>query len=215
MFALALSICKPQDDVAGTVRIEAADLDSLAQQQVEAQQAERKRREEEFLRRAEELRREEEQKMQAEAERLVREEARRAAQMRAAQAAALEEERVAREVEEAKRVAKEARQRMEQERLEREQRVAAFLKQHGFATVNSIKRSLMSSTYPLHKAAELGDDKLVAMLLKEGAQAWQKNSSGKTAAQVAEKKNSKGSHLQVLAVLGSSGLSSKTTAGGA
>eukprot|EP00930_Biecheleria_cincta_P025857 TRINITY_DN18338_c0_g1_i1.p1 TRINITY_DN18338_c0_g1~~TRINITY_DN18338_c0_g1_i1.p1 ORF type:complete len:252 (-),score=45.58 TRINITY_DN18338_c0_g1_i1:285-959(-) len=79
--------------------------------------------------------------------------------------------------------------------------IQAFLKKHGFSGVNSIKRYLMSSTYPLHKAAELGDEKMVALLLQKGADPSLKNSSSKTAAEVAKKKDKSGSHATVHSLL--------------
>jgi len=101
-----------------------------------------------------------------------------------------------------------------QEVLERKHVVHSFLSKHGFARVNSCKRSLLSSTYPLHKAAELADEQVARMLLQEGARPAQKNFSGKTAAQVAAKKNKDGSHDKVLAVLSEAISNSSGKAGG-
>lgn len=92
------------------------------------------------------------------------------------------------------------RHRLQQEQEERKKLVNDFLKRHGFVSVNSLKLSLISSTYPLHKAAELGDATMVSLLLQEGADCMQKNSSGKTAVQVAQRKDKAGSHRSVLAV---------------
>jgi ankyrin repeat protein len=61
---------------------------------------------------------------------------------------------------------------------------------------------MLRTTYPLHRAAELGDEKMVESLLAEGADPAQKNSSGKTAVQVANGKNKKGSHSGAMRVLG-------------
>ena len=63
------------------------------------------------------------------------------------------------------------------------------------------KRSILSSTYALHKAAEMADQELVAMLLAEGADPLLMNSSGKTAADVAKKKDNCGSHADVFNLL--------------
>jgi len=57
-------------------------------------------------------------------------------------------------------------------------------------------------TYPLHQAAELGNEQIVEYLLQEGAQVNQMNSSKLTAAQVAKKKDKGGSHADVLRLLG-------------
>lgn len=119
------------------------------------------------------------------------------------QESSAEEERLAREVEKARLVARKARHMMELEYAERQQTIALFLKQRGFRGINSAKVSLLSKTYPLHKAAEEGNARLVAMLLKGGALIEQKNSSGKTAVQVARSKNKNGSHLETLSVLSS------------
>jgi len=128
--------------------------------------------------------------------------------MAAAQAASLQEAEVA-----AIAAAQEESQQLQQERLqhqernEREKAVAEFLKANGFCSVNKPKLFNMglSRTYPLHKAVEKGDDRLVAMLLLEGADPAQKNkpygSSGKTAMEVALKLNRAGSHSKVLANL--------------
>ena len=90
-----------------------------------------------------------------------------------------------------------ARRREETERLAREQELRErryaldlFYKQHGFLGGNEPRRSgcgvwAATTTYPLHCAAELADVRIAEMLLKAGAIPAQKNSSGKTAAQVA------------------------------
>ncbi|CAE8640534.1 unnamed protein product [Polarella glacialis] len=93
------------------------------------------------------------------------------------------------------------RRQLEQECLEREHAVATFLKLHGFTGVNSCKRIDSCSTFPLHKAAEAGDDKMVSLLCRAGAKPTQKNSCGKTPAQVAQTGNKSGSHFKVLTVL--------------
>merc|ERR1719240_1061041 len=88
------------------------------------------------------------------------------------------------------------------ESQEREKAVARFLNQHGFIGINSAKRSLLGrKSYPLHKAAELGNARLVSMLLREGAVPSMLNSSGRTAAAVAQYHDRKGSHAKVVAVL--------------
>lgn len=94
--------------------------------------------------------------------------------------------------------------REESLRRERDRKaaVAAFLKEHGFAKVGTKKRSLLKTTYPLHVAAQKGYSHVVAMLLDEGADPRKRNSSGKTAQEVAEECNRHGSHAAVLCVLG-------------
>ena len=79
--------------------------------------------------------------------------------------------------------------------------VEQFLTRHGFKGINVPKRSLLSSTYALHKAAEMADQELVVMLLAEGADPLLINSSGRTAADVAKKKDNCGSHAHVFNLL--------------
>mmetsp|Transcript_68699 Transcript_68699/g.201102 ORF Transcript_68699/g.201102 Transcript_68699/m.201102 type:complete len:237 (+) Transcript_68699:47-757(+) len=74
----------------------------------------------------------------------------------------------------------------ERERWLRKTAVTAFLKEHGFASVTSSKKGMMKATFPLHVAAEAGNSKMVDMLIKEGADPEERNSQGKTAAQVAQ-----------------------------
>jgi len=83
------------------------------------------------------------------------------------------------------------------EEEERQVAVADFLKKYGFKSVNSPKRSLLWSSYALHKAAKQGDARMVEFLLLEGAVKDQKDSSGKTPAQIAKA----GKHTAVLRVL--------------
>ena len=83
----------------------------------------------------------------------------------------------------------------------RDDTVAQFLDRHGFRGVNVPKRSILSSTYALHKAAEMADQELVAMLLAAGADPLLMNSAGKTAADVAKKKDNCGSHADVFNLL--------------
>jgi len=194
--------CRRQDAATSTVKF---DAEAMSRQQKE-EEAKRMAEEADRRRIEEAMRRQAEQEAEMERARKAAEEKKLREQREAEERARLEQERIERErqeqEEEKRRIAEE--KRVQQERLEREERekeVTAFLKQHGFASVNGVKKSFMSSTYALHKAAELGDVKIVAMLLKSGANADQKNSSGKTAAQVAAKKDKKGSHSAVISVL--------------
>jgi len=210
--------CAPRDPAGSVVRI--------SQEQVEARHrraAEEERAGEEAQRRADEAARAraEEERLLAEEEKarllaeeeeeeerrrsLREQEARALAESQEREAARLREERrEAAEREAAEREAAERRRRAQEEaeRRARSARVVEFLKAQGFAGVNAGKRKMLRTTYPLHRAAELGDEKMVEALLAEGADASQKNSSGKTAAQVAGGKNKKGSHSGALRVLG-------------
>merc|ERR1712224_913262 len=87
-----------------------------------------------------------------------------------------------REREEAER-AEEARRQDEARKL-RQSKVAAFLKTKGFASVTAPKKSLLKTTYAIHAAAEAGDTEMVQFLIEAGADPAQKNSGGKTAAEV-------------------------------
>merc|ERR1712056_113383 len=93
----------------------------------------------------------------------------------------------------------------EAERLAQEQEhqalVAAFLMLNGYNDVVAPKVTMLKRKYPIHTAAKQGDPKIVAALLKEGADPAQKNSSGLTAAQVAQQNDKNGSHANVLRIL--------------
>jgi len=154
----------------------------------------RQRAEEERERQEEEERlRLEEQRAIEEAERLEKER-----QRAAEEKAQLEREEKARR-EEAER---QARLKKEQEHKE----VADWCQGHGFADISAPRRNgctawSAATTYPLHLAVELADAHIVGLLLKEGANPEQKNSSGKTAGQVAQKKDKNGSHREVKRLL--------------
>mmetsp|Transcript_278 Transcript_278/g.547 ORF Transcript_278/g.547 Transcript_278/m.547 type:complete len:124 (-) Transcript_278:270-641(-) len=92
-------------------------------------------------------------------------------------------------------------------RLVHKAAVERFLEEHGFTGVNEARRSLLKTTYPLHSAAKHGDHRMILLLLEEGADALQKNSSGKTAEKVAEQRNRGGSHDAVLRALRASAAS--------
>ncbi|CAJ1448030.1 unnamed protein product, partial [Effrenium voratum] len=187
-FGYDCSTCGRGDAATSTVKV---DMEAMS-----------RRVEEDARRFAEEARRTEERRKLAEEEAARAEQERK---MREREEQRKEQERQAqlrRDREEQEREARRRAQEAEQkEREERQKEVQAFLKLHGFTAVSGAKKSFMSSTYPLHKAAELGDAHMVDQLLKSGATATQKNSSGRTPAQVAAKKDRKGSHSAVLSVL--------------
>ncbi|CAE8622337.1 unnamed protein product [Polarella glacialis] len=189
MFNFGCSDCKPSDPATSTVKVDLKDLASgpeaerLEQEQVQTQQQA-----------------EAQQFQEKEASEVLRQAERQAAARQAAnmlkrpwrlsgisEAAAAEDEQ--------------ERRQLEQECLESENAVATFLKLHGFTGVSSCKRIDSCSTFPLHKAAEAGDDKMVSLLCRAGANPTQKNSWGKTPAQVAQKSDKIGSHFKVLFVL--------------
>merc|ERR1712060_531815 len=107
----------------------------------------------------------------------------------------------------------EAMRAAEAEVRRRKSEVSAFLLEHKFkGGAGDPKKWLFKTNYPLQKAAKRGNAAMVTMLLQEGASAWQKNSSGKTAAEVAQGVNKQNSHAEVLRVLASWG--SQRAAGG-
>lgn len=83
---------------------------------------------------------------------------------------------------------------------ERRERVGAFLQQHGFSCVNS-RKGFWKYTYPLHRAAIEGDASLVKLLLESRAVCRQRDSEGRTARQVAQAADEKGSHSEVFELL--------------
>lgn len=175
----------------------------------EAEEQRRRRQEEELARQEREAQLRHEREALDRARRQQEEAARR--ELEAQRLRELEEEKSRQEErarqEKAQAAAeKEAQRRAEAARAEEDRKrraaVSAFLKEHGFnGGVRGPKRSIVNSTYPLHRAAKLGNVQMVQWLLQEGADAGQTNSSGRTAVQVARKHNVKNSHAEVLEVL--------------
>jgi len=212
MFFSCERICGGRDPATDTVRIDlplgaagpapagpeppGAERAAAEQEEQEAQ----RRAEEDERRRAEE---EEEELRRAELRRAEEEDERRRAELRRAEEEE-ERRRLARlEEEQAELAERERRERAEAlAAQERRAQVGAFLKAEGFAGVSAPRRRLLQKSYPLHRAAELGNGQMVEYLLAEGADPSQKNSSGLTAAQVATKKNRGGSHGGALRALG-------------
>lgn len=213
MFGFACAqTCAPRDPATNTVKVAMPDItaaqaeDEAARLAAELEQEAQRRAEEHAEREAE---------AEAELQRLFAEEQRRAEEQRMHEEQRLREEREAREQEARRRkereeaeIHEEAR-RAEAESLERTRKlqerkeaVAGFLKEHKFKDVAAPKKSLTSKTYPVHLAARLGNQQMVQMLLLEGADPLQKDSSGKTPLQVAQKRNRDGSHVGVLRTLG-------------
>jgi hypothetical protein len=90
---------------------------------------------------------------------------------------------------------------------ERRRQLKHFFKENGFkrdAGVNDSKRVMLlcgAKSYPLHAAVEKNNLRVVEMLLAEGANPTQTNSSGRTPLQIAQRKNKKGSHETMLQIL--------------
>jgi len=206
----ACRVCVPADPAPDTVRF---DMAALAKAQAdEAAKEEQRRADAQEAERAEEQRRADEEaraRRRAEAERLRGEEER--AQQEAEQRAAAEAVRVAEEAEQ-----REASERAAAAAHRRKTEVAAFLQKNGFTNgVAGPKKCMTKTKYPLHTAAKRGGAFMVEMLLQEGADATQKDSMGRTAAQVAQKENRNNSHAQVLQALAAVAPAGRRAAGGA
>merc|ERR1711978_589476 len=144
--------------------------------------------------RVEHERQQEQQHQEQEAERLRLEEQTRREREEA-------QEHIRREQDEREKAERAEVQRRAQEEG-RKALVEAFLKGHGYNNdVAAPKRTMLKKKYPIHTAAKTGDAQIVAALLEEGANPEQKDSFGVTAAQIAQSKNKKGSHANVLRTL--------------
>jgi len=222
----ACKVCSPADPTTDVVKFDAAAIAREQEMAEEAEKAEQAEREEQARLQAEreQQRLEEARRVEAEQLRLRDEELARQLAEEEARQQALEEqakrEREAREREahearerEAAKSAEQSRLKQEAEARARQAAVASYLKEKGFKNgAAGAKKSLMSTTYPLHVAAKEGSASMVEMLLREGADPAQKNSSGKIAAQLAEKSNKGGSHAAVLSAL--SGVAASGRVGG-
>lgn len=89
-----------------------------------------------------------------------------------------EQEEAARKKAEADRMKRERLllERLQLERIyvERQRALSSFLTDHNFKDVTLPRTTLMETTYPLHHAAKLANEQMVAILLMEGADANQK-----------------------------------------
>merc|ERR1711957_683027 len=152
------------------------------------EEAGRKREEEEKLKAGEEQRRlERQRKEEAREQQKLQEVAAREAEERAAEA-----ERQGQEAEKA---------RVKKEELDAQKTVDEFLKQKRFKGITVLRKGICGvPTLPLHTAIEDGEVELVQALLRCGADPEQK-ASGKSAMQVAERCNKKGSHDLVVTAL--------------
>jgi len=216
--------CTPRDPATDSVRVDTSAIQAQqaahiqqetqaeqlcveeGQRMPEAEAAERARLEEEEERRLREEKEAREQALLAEEARLREEEEVREQARLAEEARLREEELLRQEYEEETR-------RIEVERLHKERQAAinSFCTRYGFSNLKEPRRAGCTvfgatSTYALHQAAQLGDAKIVEMLLEEGASPLQQNSSKRTALQLAQKKNKRGSHDAVLQVLRKNGL---------
>eukprot|EP00929_Paragymnodinium_shiwhaense_P119700 TRINITY_DN91592_c0_g1_i1.p1 TRINITY_DN91592_c0_g1~~TRINITY_DN91592_c0_g1_i1.p1 ORF type:complete len:418 (-),score=135.53 TRINITY_DN91592_c0_g1_i1:457-1710(-) len=82
------------------------------------------------------------------------------------------------------------------------EQVEPFLKAHGYSDVNAAKRTWLGRTkYPLHSAVKENDPEILKLLLQAGADPMVKDSSGSTAAELAEQTGKGDSYRAVLAEL--------------
>jgi hypothetical protein len=87
----------------------------------------------------------------------------------------------------------------EQERL---RTLRSFCRKEGFANISAPRRGLFGSfTYPLHRAATKGNLRVVEMLLRAGVNPLQTDSRGRTAEDIANRKNRKNSHGEIVRLL--------------
>lgn len=183
------SVSEPEQALKGIEQDQAEEEARRKREQEEEQEKKRKQEEELRRREQEEQKKKEEAEKRAEQERLEAEEARRRGDEEEARKHQLAAERAEREL----------REREEAERSARNQKVQEWLKQHKYNEVTALKKAKCCgvSNSPLHTAADAGDVEIVQGLLEAKADPEAKNSSGKTALQLAELKN----HSNVVVML--------------
>jgi len=81
------------------------------------------------------------------------------------------------------------------------EKVLSFLLRHGYESVNSKKRRLLKSSYPLHRAVKRNDPEMIQLLLTWGADSTQVDSSKRTPLEYAQHRDRRGSHEEVLSLL--------------
>merc|ERR1712187_146539 len=178
----------------------------------EEAEAERLRKALEEEAEAERFQKEQEAALRIEEERL-RLEADLAAQREREEAAAAADEAARKKAEAA---AEATRQEMAKHAAEqRQDAVQKFLADHKFKGVNTGRKSLTKTTYPLHEAAKQHDIKMVKMLVEEGANVNQTNSRKQTPLQRATRENKNGSHEEIIGVLTNLSTERAVRAGGA
>merc|ERR1711988_623941 len=99
--------------------------------------------------------------------------------------------------------------------LARKEAVQKFLADNKFKGINTGRKSLTKTTYPLHEAAKRNDIDMVKMLVEEGANVEQMNSRKQTPLQRATQEDKNGSHREVIYVLKSLSSQPNSRAGGA
>mmetsp|Transcript_11058 Transcript_11058/g.32666 ORF Transcript_11058/g.32666 Transcript_11058/m.32666 type:complete len:213 (-) Transcript_11058:89-727(-) len=183
-----------------TVKVDMADIAEQAEEEKRRREQEEEEERQEQLRQLkeqEEVRRQEEEKRQAalQERRRQEDEARREAEKRE------EDRRKADQLEARRQAMERERQIAAQKERKRREEVRAFLEKEKFAGVSEPRKGWFSTTFALHRAAELNNAAMCEMLVEEGADPEQQNSSKRTAYQVAFRANRKDSHAQVMKVL--------------
>mmetsp|Transcript_64882 Transcript_64882/g.146331 ORF Transcript_64882/g.146331 Transcript_64882/m.146331 type:complete len:246 (+) Transcript_64882:3-740(+) len=210
------SVCRPGDPTTDSVRVNMSSIEFQTFQTNEAfteaevigaeeEKAAREREKELRAQEEERQRHEEEERQRQEEEGQAEEKIRREEQARLEEQAQRRQEQLECQEQEMREEA-DRQMRLEDER-DRKMALEAFCRQHGFVDINTPRRSgcaawSATTTYALHCAAELADESIVEMLLKEGVDASILNSANKTAAQVAKKKDKSASHTGVRRLLG-------------
>lgn len=85
-----------------------------------------------------------------------------------------------------------------------ELRLESFLRTHGFSDAHEGKMTgclFKDLVYPIHVAAELGDVEIIKLLIKANVDLDQKTRRGKTALELARRKDRNGSHLEAVTTL--------------
>jgi len=85
--------------------------------------------------------------------------------------------------------------------IQTDKQLTQWLRSHGVFNVNSEKKGMLRTSYPLHVAVEENDPNMIRLLIIAGAHTKRTDSSGRTALQLAERRNKKGSHDQVIEIL--------------
>jgi len=91
-------------------------------------------------------------------------------------------------------------QRLKEE-AEDQSKIDTFLWTNGFVDMDSKKKSLFKTFYPLHAAVTQSNAEMVQLLLAAGARPTLKNSAGRSPLQLALKLDKKGSHEQIIKFL--------------
>lgn len=120
-----------------------------------------------------------------------------------AQEASLREQERERETQDARRCEEEKiiKERQKKEEREDQIKVDSFLKRHGFSDIDSKRKTMFKSFYPLHSAVSQNSAEMVQLLLAAGARPMLKNSSELTALELARKLDKNGSHGKAIKLL--------------